>query len=470
MIESPLTLKNFHENLKTKKVSSIELTEEILSRIRKFESKIDAFITIDSDLALDQARKADRLISENQEISTLHGIPMSIKDIIVTEDIKTTCASKVLEDFKPPYNATIVNKLLDKRVVVVGKTNMDEFGMGSSTENSAFKVTKNPWNLNKVPGGSSGGSAAAVSAGLSTYSLGSDTGGSIRQPASFCGVVGMKPTYGRVSRYGLIAMASSLDQIGSITRTVEDAAVILRNISGYDPKDSNCVNRKVPDFTQSLTKEIKGLKVGIIKESFSEGVDTKIKEKVEDAIKGLENLGAHVQEISLKNSNNGVAVYYLIMPSEVSSNMARYDGVRYGYGREKFGDEVKRRIMLGTYALSSGYFDAYYLKAAKVRTLIINEFKEAFRKVDVIVGPTTPTTAFNIGEKTKDPLEMYLSDVFTVVQNLAGLPAISIPCGFVDGMPVGLQITGDHWQEEKILNVAHVYEQSTNWHKEKPKL
>lgn len=465
-----LTIKKAHESIKSKKISSTELTNEILDRIDRKEQKIDSYITLTPEIALKEANKVDNLIAANQKISSVAGIPVSIKDVIITAGIKTTCASKILEDFVPPYDSTVYERLKNSNCVTLGKVNNDEFAMGASTENSAYKTTKNPWNLNKVPGGSSGGSAASVSADIATYSIGSDTGGSVRQPASFCGVVGLKPTYGRVSRYGLVAMASSLDQIGPITKTVEDAAIVLNQIAGFDPKDSNCMRKEVPDFTKSLNKDLKGLKVGVPKEYFREGLDKGVAAIVKQAIEKLEEVGAAIEEISLPTGEYAIAVYYLIMPSEVSANMARFDGVRYGYDREKFGAEVKRRIMLGTYALSSGYYDAYYLKAAKVRTLIIAEFRKAFEKVDVILGPTTSTTAFGLGEKTKDPLSMYLSDVYTVQQNLAGLPAISVPCGFSDNLPVGLQITGNLWDEEKILNVAHVYEQSTDWHKQKPNI
>ena len=465
-----LTIKEASAAIHNKKISSVELTESTLNRISKNEHKIDSYITLTPELALAQAKKVDSLTDSGQKLSPLAGIPASIKDVIVTKGIKTTCASKVLENFIPPYDATVYERLLSNHLVLVGKANNDEFAMGASTENSAYKTTKNPWNLKKVPGGTSGGSAASVTAGLATYSIGSDTGGSIRQPASFCGAVGLKPTYGRVSRYGLVAMASSLDQIGPITKTVEDSALVLNEISGYDPKDSNCVNKEVPDFTKFLKKDIKGTRVGVPREYFGEGLEKNVAETVKSALQKIEDLGAIIEEISLPTGKDAVAVYYMIMPSEVSANMARFDGIRFGTGREKFGEEVKRRIMLGTYALSSGYYDAYYLKAARVRTLIIQEFKKAFEKVDVIIGPTAPTIAFDIGEKVDDPLQMYLSDIYTVQQNLAGLPAVSIPCGFSDNLPVGLQITGNHWEEEKILNVAHVYEQSTQWHKQKPKI
>ena len=467
---SEFTIKKLGLAIKERGISSVELTSSILKRIEENEHKIDSYITVTPEVALNDAKRIDKLLSSQQNLSPIAGIPASIKDLIVTKDIKTTCGSKVLEDFIPPYDASVYEKLKNSGEVTLGKTNMDEFAMGSSTENSAYKVTKNPWDLKKVPGGSSGGSAASVSADLAVYSLGSDTGGSIRQPASFCGVVGLKPTYGRVSRYGLVAMASSLDQIGPITKTVEDAALVLNEIAGFDPKDSNSAPKEVPDYTKNLRKGLDGFKIGIPREYFAEGVDKRVSNTVSKALKHLEEQGARIVDLSLPISKDAIAVYYILMTSEVSANMARYDGIRYGNEREKFGPEVKRRILLGTYALSSGYYDAYFFNSAKVRTLIINEFKEAFKKVDVIAGPTTPTTAFDIGEKTDDPLKMYLEDLLTVPQNLAGVPAISIPCGFVDNLPVGLQITGNHWEEEKILNVAHVYEQSTDWYKQKPKL
>ncbi len=465
-----LTIKQAHEALKKKQISSYELTKAFLNRISKLDQKIGSYLTLVVDSALDRSQRVDELISLDQEIPVLAGIPTSLKDIIITKGIKTTCSSKILENFIPPYNAAVYERLLDNKAVVLGKTNMDEFAMGSSTENSAFKVTRNPWDTKKIPGGSSGGSAAAVAADLTTYALGSDTGGSIRQPAALCGVVGMKPTYGRVSRYGLVAMASSLDQIGPVTKTVEDSALVLNSISGHDWRDSNCVDKEVPDYSKFLRDSIKGLRVAVPKEYFGDGVDKEVVKVVKEAVKKLEDQGAKVDEISLPTGENAVAAYYLIMPSEVSANMARYDGIRYGSRRDEFGDEVKRRIMLGTYALSSGYYDEYYLKAAKVRALIIEEYKRTFKKYDVIVGPTSPTTAFNIGEKMNDPLQMYLADIFTVQQNLAGLPAISVPCGFVEGLPVGLQITANHWDEGKILNTAYAYEQATTWHKQKPKL
>jgi aspartyl-tRNA(Asn)/glutamyl-tRNA(Gln) amidotransferase subunit A len=464
-----LSLKEAAAGLKAKKFSSKELTKAVLKRIEDLEPKVDAYLLVTSELAKKQAEKADQLITDGQVISPLTGVPVAVKDVIVTKGIKTTAASKILEDFIPPYSATSYEKLEGAGMVMLGKTNHDEFAMGGSTENSAYKITKNPWNLSRVPGGSSGGSAAAVAADMCTYALGTDTGGSIRQPASFCSVVGIKPTYGRVSRYGLIAMASSLDQIGPITKTVEDAALVLNAIAGYDPRDSTSVSKEVPDFTNFLKPKINGLKIGVPKEFFGEGVDALVAETVKKAISRLESLGARAVEISLPRTKEAISVYYLIMPSEVSANLARYDGIRFGGSRDKFGPEVKRRIMLGTYALSSGYYDAYYLKAVKVRTLIHREFQEAFKKVDVIVGPVSPILPFKIGERVDDPLKMYLADILTVPVNLAGLPGISIPCGLVSGLPVGLQIIADHWQEGKIFNVAYTYEQNFPF-TEKPKL
>jgi len=417
---------------------------------------------------------------KNSNNGSMSGINIAVKDNICTKGIKTTCSSKMLENYIPPYNATVYEKLIAAGANIVGKTNMDEFAMGSSTENSAFFSTRNPWNLDCVPGGSSGGSAAAVAAGLADMALGSDTGGSIRQPAAFCGVVGMKPTYGRVSRYGLIAFASSLDQIGPITKNVSDCAKLLNVISGYDPKDSTSANIPVPDYTKSLKNDIKGLKIGIIKELIGDGISEEVKSSIKDAIKLLESLGATTEEVSLPSFEHAVSAYYLIAPAEASSNLSRYDGVHYGlrikdtkdlltmyYETRKagFGPEVKRRIMIGTYALSAGYYDAYYLKALKVRTLIKNDYDKAFSKCDVLISPTTPTVAFKIGEKTDDPLSMYLSDIATIPVNLAGVPAISIPCGFSNGLPIGLQITGKIFDEETIIRTAYTYEQNTEWHK-----
>ena len=444
-----LTLTQTLEGLENKDFSEEELNNAYSARITIINPKLNAFL---------ETKKNSR------------GIPAAIKDVISTKGIKTTAGSKILSNFLPPYNATTVNKLLEQGVSIIGKTNCDEFAMGASGENSAYGPTKNPWDLNKVTGGSSSGSAAAVAADLCTFALGSDTGGSIRQPASLCGVVGLKPTYGRVSRYGLIPMASSLDSIGPITKSVEDAALVLSWISGSDGYDSNCKDVKFEAQPERLTHGIKGLRIGVPKEYFGEGLDHKVKVVIEQAIKKLEELGAEVIEISLPHSPYALAAYYIIAPSEISSNMARFDGIRYGSARADFGSEVKRRIMLGTYALSTGYYDEYYAKAAKVRTLIKQDFEKAFTKCDVIVGPVSPTTAWNLGEKVDDPLTMYLSDIYTISANLAGIPGLSLPCGFSDGLPVGLQILGKEWDEETILKVGYAYKQVTDWHKEKPSL
>jgi aspartyl-tRNA(Asn)/glutamyl-tRNA(Gln) amidotransferase subunit A len=420
-----------------------------------------------------------------EELNPLMGIPVAIKDVICTKGIPTTCASRILEGFVPPYDATVIELLYERGAVLLGKTNMDEFAMGSSTENSAFFPTHNPWDLSRVPGGSSGGSAAAVAADECIYSLGTDTGGSVRQPAALCGVVGLKPTYGRVSRYGLVAFASSLDQIGPITKDVEDAAIVMNAIAHYDPRDSTSVNAPTPDYTRALLPEIKGLRIGVPKEYFIEGMQEGVEEAIRKAIEELEELGAEVGEVSLPHTDYSLPTYYIIAPAEASANLARYDGVKYGFSYPRaddiwdnyrktrqvgFGDEVRRRIMLGTYALSAGYYDAYYLKAQKVRTLIKRDFDLAFEEFDVIVAPTSPTVAFKLGEKVDDPLQMYLSDVFTLSMNLAGICGISIPCGFSDGLPVGMQIMGPAFAEEKVLQVAYAYEQATEWHKMRPKI
>ena len=474
-----LTIKEASELIKGKELSPVELTQSILDRIEDKDEKLNTYITVLSEKALESAKKAEEEISRGDYIGPLHGIPLGLKDIFITKDITTTCGSKMLENFIPPYNATVTQKLLDCGAVILGKNNMDEFAMGSSTETSYFGPTSNPWDLKRVPGGSSGGSASATAASLCLGSVGTDTGGSIRQPAALCGVVGMKPTYGRVSRFGMIAFASSLDQAGPLTKTVEDTALILNAISGPDPRDSTCVNIPVPDYTMSLKDDIKGLKVGIPKEYFVEGMDKDVEDASKKAISMIEDLGAEVIEISLPHTKYAVLTYYIIAPSEASSNLARYDGVKYGFrapGAESlrdmyfktraqgFGNEVKRRIMLGTYALSSGYYDAYYLKAQRVRTLIKNDFDEAFKKVDAIVAPTTPEVAFKIGEKTQDPIKMYLSDVLTIPCNIAGLPGISVPCGFSsDGLPIGIQVLGKPFEEETVIHVAHAYEQHTDW-------
>jgi aspartyl-tRNA(Asn)/glutamyl-tRNA(Gln) amidotransferase subunit A len=478
-----LTTSQAHQLLKEKKISAVELTKAILAHLAKMEDKVQACVTTCEDVALEQAKEADKAIS-NGKIKPLTGIPALIKDVICTRGIKTTCSSKFLENFVPPYDATVIEKLKASNAVILGKTNMDEFAMGSSTENSAFFPTRNPWDLDRVPGGSSGGSAVAVSTDEAIYALGSDTGGSIRQPAGFCSVVGLKPTYGRVSRFGLVAFASSLDQIGPITKNVADCALVLNAIAGHDPQDSTSAPNPVPDYTKSLNQDIKNMRIGIPREYFVEGMQPEVRTSIEAAIKKLQELGAKVDwNVSLPLTKYALAVYYILAPSEASANLARYDGVKYGFSyldttnmweaMEKtkqfgFGAEVKRRIMLGTYALSAGYYDAYYLKAQKVRTLIIREFKDAFEKYDALVTPTSPTVPFKLGEKVDDPMQMYLSDVCTLPINIAGLPAISIPAGFADGLPIGMQVIGKPFDEETILRVAFAYEQATDWHKRKP--
>ncbi len=474
-----------HEMLAKKEISSVELTEDVLARMDKVEKSIGAYITVTRDDALRTAEEIDKKISSGEEISFLEGIPCGIKDNICTNGIKTTCASKILENFVPPYDATVITKLKQEKPVIIGKTNLDEFAMGGSTENSAFHATHNPWNIDCVPGGSSGGSAAAVASGSAIWALGSDTGGSIRQPASFCGVVGMKPTYGRVSRYGLVAYASSLDQIGPITRDVTDCANILNIISGHDDMDSTSSAADVPDYTKSLVADVKGLKIGMPKEYFIDGIDEDINNAVRKAIDELKAMGADVKEISLPHTAYAIATYYLIAPAEAATNLERYDGVSYGERvdgadvvdmmkntrTQKFGDEVKRRIMIGNYALSAGYYDAYYLKALKVRTLIQRDYTEAFKDVDVIACPTAPTPAYKIGEMIDDPLKMYLQDVCTVPLNLAGLPGISVPCGYSsNGMPIGLQIIGRPLGEETVIRAAYAYEQSQNFHNDMAKI
>lgn len=473
-----------HNLLVSKEITAEDIMRETFSRIHETEDKVGSFITLNEEVALQLAKNMDaKGITES---NVLAGLPIGIKDNIVTKDLRTTAASKMLEDFMPIYDATVMNKVYEADLIPVGKLNMDEFAMGGSTETSYFKQTKNPWDLTKVPGGSSGGSAAAVAAGQLLISLGSDTGGSIRQPAAFTGVVGMKPTYGRVSRFGLIAFASSLDQIGPFTRTVKDNAYVLNAISGYDANDSMSSGTSVPDFTANLTGDIKGMKIGVPKEYLQEGIDEEIKKSVLAAIDTYKELGATVEEVSLPHSKYGIAVYYIIASSEASSNLQRFDGVRYGYRSpeaesleelyvmsrsEGFGMEVKRRIMLGTFSLSSGYYDAYFKKAGQVRTLIKQDFANVFEDYDLILGPTTPTTAFNLGENMDDPLTMYMNDILTVPVNLAGVPAISIPCGFAEnGMPIGLQLIGKHFDEETIYRAAYAFEQATDFHQKKPNL
>lgn len=480
-----LTIAETRKLLDNKEISVGDLVRSIHERIDAVEDRVKAFVTITKNEAIEMARNVQERIDrrETGTHASLAGIPVAIKDNMCTKGIRTSCGSKILSKFVPPYESTVTSRLREQRFVLVGKTNMDEFAMGSSTENSGFQITRNPWDQERIPGGSSGGSAAAVAADECIAALGSDTGGSIRQPASLCGVVGMKPTYGRVSRYGLVAYASSLDQIGPITKDVRDSALMLNGIAGHDPQDSTSAPVAVPDFTAVLGRDIKGLKVGIPKEYFIEGIDPEVSQAVREAIRTLESLGAIPTEVSLPHTGYAVATYYVLATSEASSNLARYDGVKYGFRAEGkdlmdmymktraqgFGAEVKRRIMIGTYALSSGYYEAYYKKAQQVRTLIKKDFEDAFGNVDVIATPTCPTAAFRIGEKTADPLQMYLSDIFTISVNLAGVPAISVPCGFTsDNLPVGLQFIGRHFDEESILKVAYAYEQATDWHSRRP--
>jgi len=485
VITHQLTIHEAHRLLKARQLSSVELTKACLERIQEVEPKIHALVTITNELALSQAKKADQLITGG-DIHPLTGIPVIIKDNMCTKGIPTTCSSRMLQNFVPPYDATVVEKLNNCGAVIIGKANMDEFAMGSSTEHSAFFPTHNPWDPSRVPGGSSGGSAVAVATGEAVYALGSDTGGSIRQPAGFCSVVGLKPTYGRVSRYGLVAFASSLDQIGPLTKDVTDCAIVLNAIAGYDNRDSTSVPYPTPDYTQCLTTDLKGLNIGVPKEYFVTGMQAEVETALRAAISKLEQLGARVDwEVSLPHTPYALAVYYIIAPSEASANLARYDGVKYGFSYQDtdsiwealektrqfgFGDEVKRRIMLGTYALSAGYYDAYYLKAQKVRTLIRQEFDQAFSKFDALITPTSPTVPFKIGEKVDDPLQMYLSDVCTLPINIAGLPAISMPAGFGNGLPIGMQLIGKPFGEETILRVAYAYEQATDWHKRRPQI
>jgi aspartyl-tRNA(Asn)/glutamyl-tRNA(Gln) amidotransferase subunit A len=468
--------------LQNGEMSSVELTRHYLNRIKQYNQDLNAYITIAEDHALEQAKAADQRL-QNGNAGKLIGIPLAHKDIFCTQGIKTSCASKMLDNFIAPYNATVVDKLDAAGMVTLGKTNMDEFAMGSSNETSFYGAVKNPWDVNRVPGGSSGGSAAAVAANLAPIATGTDTGGSIRQPVSLCNLTGLKPTYGRISRYGMIAFASSLDQAGPMAKSAEDAALLLNEMAGFDPKDSTSVDRDVPDYTATLNDSLEGLKIGLPKEFFGEGLDADIASTIETAVKSFESLGATIKEISLPNSELSVPTYYVVAPAECSSNLSRMDGVRFGhrcddpkdlldlYQRsrgEGFGAEVKRRIMIGTYALSAGYYDAYYLKAQQCRRLISNDFQQAFKDVDVIMGPTAPTTAFNLGDKTDDPIAMYLADIYTISTNLAGLPGMSIPAGFVNNLPVGLQIIGNYFSESRLLNVAHRYQQSTDWHRLSP--
>ncbi len=478
------SLVKLRDLLRRGEVSSEELTRHFLNRISELDPKVKAYITITEEESLSQAREADKALKAGEE-KPLLGVPLAIKDNICTKGIRTTCASKILENFVPIYDATVIERLRTAGAVILGKTNLDEFAMGSSTENSAFFPTHNPWDLSRVPGGSSGGSAAAVAAGLCAGSLGSDTGGSIRQPASFCGVVGLKPTYGRVSRYGLVAFASSLDQIGPLTRTVADTALLLKVIAGPDPRDSTCAPQGVPDYEKSLEQDLKGLKVGVPKEYFGEGLAEEVREAVEKALEVMKGLGLELKEVSLPHSPYAIAAYYIIAPAEASSNLARYDGVKYGFRAEGkdlidmykktrsqgFGPEVKRRIMIGTYALSAGYYDAYYKKASQVRTLIAQDFAKAFEEVDFVIGPVAPSPAFKIGERTDDPLKMYLSDIYTISVNLAGIVGLSLPCAFSkEGLPIGLQIMGPHFSEERVLALGHQFEKEVGLTDRHPEL
>ena len=470
-----LTVHELQEKLKSKELTSYDITKAYVDRMNEKEKDVQAFVTTLGEEALEQAKKVDEEINKGEANGEFAGIPIGIKDNICTKGVKTTCSSRMLENFVSPYDATVVEKLNDEKMINLGKLNMDEFAMGGSTEYSYFKKTRNPWNLNKVPGGSSGGSAAAVASRMVPWALGSDTGGSIRQPSSFCGVVGLKPTYGLVSRYGLVAFASSLDQIGPITKDVYDSAILLNIIAGHDERDTTSSNQEKIDYTKCLKNDVKGLKIGVPKEFFGEGINEEVKETLEKAIETYKELGAEVEEFSLDIAKYSLATYYIIACAEASSNLGRFDGIRYGYRAkdfkdlkdlyrksrsEGFGPEVKRRIILGTYVLSSGYYDAYYKKAQQVRTLVMNEFNKAFQKYDVLLTPTSPTVAFDIGSKSNNALEMYLADICTVSVNIAGLPGISIPCGVdKENMPIGMQLIGDKFQEEKILNAAYTFEQ-----------
>ena len=479
-----LTIHEAQELLRKGEISAVELTQAVIERIVEVDNQVKAYLTITPESALEQARGADRRRAAGEDRPLL-GVPLAIKDVICTKGVPTTCGSRILENFIPPYDATVIEQLRRQGAVILGKTNMDEFAMGSSTENSAYFPTHNPWDLSRVPGGSSGGSAAAIAADECLGALGSDTGGSVRQPAALCGVAGLKPTYGRVSRYGLVAFASSLDQIGPFGKDVTDCAIMLQAIAHHDPCDSTSVDVPAPDYAQALVPDIRGMRVGVPVEYFVEGMQPGVEAAVRAAIEKIADLGAEVDEVSLPHTEYSLPAYYLIAPAEASANLARYDGVKYGYSHPEaedvwdayrqtrqngFGAEVKRRIMLGTYALSAGYYDAYYLKAQKVRTLIKRDFDQAFSRFDVLIAPTSPTVAFKIGEKVDDPLQMYLSDVFTLSLNLAGICGISIPCGFADGLPVGLQIMGDAFAEEAVLRVAYAYEQATEWHERRPEL
>lgn len=480
---STLTSKELHHKIVNKDISVMELVELFLNRIKQYDPQLNAYITVVQDKARAQAIEVDNKIRSGELNHPLAGVPYALKDLFCTKGILTSCGSKMLSNFISPYDATVYDKLNQAGAVLLGKVNMDEFAMGSSNENSFYGAVANPWDLSRIPGGSSGGSAAAVAAGLAAYSLGSDTGGSVRQPASYCGISSIKPTYGRISRYGMTAYASSLDQCGPMARSAEDMALILQTISGFDVRDSTSANVPVPDYSATLNEPLTGLRIGIPKEFFADGLDADVAKVINEAVEQFKRLGATVKEVSLPNSHLSVAAYYVIAPAEASANLSRFDGVRFGhscdasinlqdlYERSRwqgFGDEVKRRIVIGTYALSSGYYDAYYLKAQKIRRLIKNDFVAAFNDVDVLMGPVTPSTAFKIGEKSDDPIAMYLGDIYTLPISLAGVPAVSIPVGFSDNLPVGLQIIGDYFNEAKLLNVAHQYQQVTDWHRQSP--
>lgn len=480
-----LTIHEAASKMAKKEISSRELTQSVLDRIEKLDPTIGAYLSVYPEHALAQADAIDKRRLQGETLSPLSGIPLGPKDIYLTKGLKTTCASKILENFVAPYNATVIEKFLDAGAVIVGKVNMDEFAMGSSTENSAYKITRNPWDTTRVPGGSSGGSSAAVAADLCLASLGTDTGGSIRQPAALCGIVGLKPTYGRVSRYGVMAFASSLDQMGPMTKDVRDCALLMNVMAGYDQRDSTSIDKPVPDYTQFLDQDIRGMRLGLPREYMGQGLDPEIASAIYKACDEFKNRGAEIVDVSLPYSDYGTAAYYIIAPAEASSNLARYDGIRYGlradaknlnevYENSKtagFGPEVKRRIMLGSYVLSAGYYDAFYVKAQKARTIILNDFQKAFESCDALLAPVTPTTAFKIGEKTSDPLQMYLSDIFTIPVNMAGLPGMSLPCGFDSkNLPIGLQLIGKPFDEGTLLKIGHAYESSTNWHQKKPAL
>jgi len=512
MSPADLTATQLLAELDSGRVTSAEVTGACLCRIEQHDGQIKAFLRVDRDAAMARAHQLDRRRAAGEPLGRLAGLPVAVKDVLCTEGEPTTCASRMLEHFRPPYDATVITRLRQAGAVLLGKTNMDEFAMGGSTENSAFQITRNPWDPARIPGGSSGGAAACVAARMAPLSVGSDTGGSIREPAALCGVTGLKPTYGRVSRFGLVAFASSLDQVGPLAQTAEDAALLLEVLAGYDPKDSTSVDRPVPAYTQSIHRPLEGLRIGLVREHFGEGLDAEVEAAVREAVRVYRSLGAAVKEISLPHGKYAVATYYIIAPCEASSNLARYDGVHFGFRTDErqmlaeleaerrelerlgdqrrladldnplirmyrrtrsegFGPEVKRRIMLGTYALSAGYYDAYYLKALKVRRLIRRDYDRAFAEVDLIAGPVAPTPAYPIGEKIDDPLAMYLFDLYTVSTNLAGLPGISIPCGFSSqGLPIGLQLQAPPFEEERLLRAAHMFQQATDWHARKPRL